>query len=82
MINFPYKIVKNKKEAKCLYLLNEDESDYKYIPKEEDNIKYILFNKDVSKDLLYSKHFIYNNDNKDFIYKLSNEIEKCYKNMK
>lgn len=69
-------MVYNKDEAKCLYLLN---NDYNNIIIENSNIKYIIFNKDDKKDLLYSKHIIYNNNSKDFIYKLSVELEKCRK---
>ncbi len=59
-----------RKKLLCNYLLNKNLSI-------DENIK-ITFSKDESKDLLYSKIF-YNDNELDFIYKLSKEIENCKK---
>jgi hypothetical protein len=59
-----------RKKLLCNYLLNKNLSI-------DENVK-IIFSKDESKDLLYSKIF-YNDNELDFIYKLSKEIENCKK---
>ncbi len=73
------------KNLKCLYLLNNDEyenknnNEYKYFVNEKMNVKYVTFRKDDKKNLLYSTHYLYNDSNINFIYKLNDEIEKCRK---